>query len=241
MTFGWRDLPGLLSAVARGQSPFRALQQAYLRQLRWTTGLRVLDVGSKPEGGKVDLAYPGIEVVYSNLDGGSQGVVALDITKPFPADLDRFDRILMLNVLEHVYDAETGLHFARQGLQPNGELVVITPYLYPYHRAPLDYFRPSLDWFEEAARRSGLKLVEPCPLSLGAASDVLGYSVSLIMFSRCSVVLRPLLAAIWGAAIVVDLTIRTLAGLAGKHGRSYLRNPLGYAAVLTVAAPPAAG
>jgi SAM-dependent methyltransferase len=68
---------------------------------------------------------------------------------------DRWDSILALNLLEHVYDPIRVLEHARQLLAPGGTIVVVGPASWQLHDFPADYWRPLPDFFIEFARRNG--------------------------------------------------------------------------------------
>ncbi len=54
---------------------------------------------------------------------------------------ERYDIILCLNVLEHVYDYEKAIENMHNALKKGGTIVCFTPYIYPLHDLPHDYFR----------------------------------------------------------------------------------------------------
>jgi 2-polyprenyl-3-methyl-5-hydroxy-6-metoxy-1,4-benzoquinol methylase len=51
-------------------------------------------------------------------------------TGKLPAELQqqKFDTIISTEVIEHLYDPESFLRFCKQALEPNGELIISTPY-----------------------------------------------------------------------------------------------------------------
>lgn len=54
---------------------------------------------------------------------------------------DSADLILLLEVLEHLYDPVLALKNVKSTLRPGGKLVVSAPFLYPFHADPFDYYR----------------------------------------------------------------------------------------------------
>jgi SAM-dependent methyltransferase len=56
-----------------------------------------------------------------------------------------FDLVLCLNVLEHVYDLQTAMAEMHSVLKPGGKLIAYTPFLFPLHDIPEDYWRPT-EW-----------------------------------------------------------------------------------------------
>ncbi len=53
----------------------------------------------------------------------------------------KFDIIICMNVLEHVYDFQTGIKNIYQALKPKGITVIFVPGFYPLHDEPHDYWR----------------------------------------------------------------------------------------------------
>jgi len=67
------------------------------------------------------------------------GHKVLDITKM--KDKSKYDIILCLNVLEHVYDFQTAVDNLHRALKKDGTLVVAVPFAFPLHDEPGDYWR----------------------------------------------------------------------------------------------------
>jgi SAM-dependent methyltransferase len=219
--------------ILSGRTPFRTLQNRYLAGFAPRGARRVLDVGAKPEDMKSVYRFPGAELVYANLEPGGPSVLPLDCTKPFPADIERFDVVLMLNVLEHIYDAEAALRFARDGLTDGGRILVITPYLYPYHRAPVDIFRPGADWYAVAAQRCQLRIDAIDRLSTGLMGDAMSFVATACLYFPKATWLRPVFALAALLAGVVDGMVLAAARLAGGRGNAWHANPMGFAVVLS--------
>jgi SAM-dependent methyltransferase len=64
----------------------------------------------------------------------------------------KFDIILCLNVLEHVYEFQKAIDNMYSALKKGGTLIVAVPTFYPLHDEPYDYWR-----FSEHALRKILK------------------------------------------------------------------------------------
>lgn len=109
-----------------------------------STGLSILEIGS---GKPVEGEFP-----YSaaHLFGGAGEFVMTDINSDFGhtvlditamEDVERYDVILCLNVLEHVYDFDTAIANLRRSLRSGGLLVVAVPFAFPLHDEPIDFWR----------------------------------------------------------------------------------------------------
>jgi SAM-dependent methyltransferase len=68
--------------------------------------------------------------------------------------------VLILNVLEHTFDPIQILDNAATLVRPGGSLIVLTPAIWPLHNFPMDAWRILPNFYEEYAKRRGLKLLE---------------------------------------------------------------------------------
>ncbi|WP_338441302.1 class I SAM-dependent methyltransferase [Synechococcus elongatus IITB4] len=73
---------------------------------------------------------------------------------------DKFDVILVLNVLEHVFDPVTFLDRALNLLSSHGSLILLSPVAWPIHHYPFDCVRLLPDFYREYARRRQLIIVD---------------------------------------------------------------------------------
>lgn len=52
-----------------------------------------------------------------------------------------FDTIIMIEVLEHLYNPFQAINEVRRILKPGGCIIASTPFIHPYHGEPHDYYR----------------------------------------------------------------------------------------------------
>jgi len=131
---------------------------------------RVLDIGCADGWARsllshcdyVGLDYP---ATASEMYGTRPQVFADGAYLPFASA--SFDTVLLLEVLEHVPDAERVLSEITRVLTPDGVLLVSMPFLYPLHDAPHDYRRYTMPGLKQALSRSGLKLDSVVPRNGG--------------------------------------------------------------------------
>jgi hypothetical protein len=71
-----------------------------------------------------------------------------------------FDAILILNVLEHVFDPVMLLDRAITLLRPQGAIVLISPVIWPIHHYPIDCLRLLPDFYREYAHRRGMTIAK---------------------------------------------------------------------------------
>ncbi len=89
----------------------------------------------------------------------SEGVVALDVEKPFALDSDSFDAVLAFHLFEHVYDLTVAPLEIYRVLKPGGRLFVSVPFIHEYHGDPNDYWRFTHKTMERLWSRSGLQCI----------------------------------------------------------------------------------
>ena len=142
------DLRSVVTAVLRRVAGrllgTRRWTDAQVAQIAHDFRGSVLEIGS----GRQDLgaeAYslrhlfdPSVEFVQSDVNP-TFGHEVVDVTS---MDLeDRFDLIICLYVLEHVYDVSAAAENLHRALRPGGRLLLAVPHLYPYHDEPIDFWR----------------------------------------------------------------------------------------------------
>ena len=99
----------------------------------------VLDVGA----GRGDFASLFSGPGYLALDVYPYPEVDLvcDLTQVTPFREASFDRILLMNVLEHIFDGAAMLSVLARLLKPGGELILAVPFLLKVHQSPVDFAR----------------------------------------------------------------------------------------------------
>lgn len=108
----------------------------------------VLDVGAGMRGHAADLA-PRVETLDLN-DFGDYPDILGDVCSPFPEWMaGRYDAVIALAILEHVYDPAAAVANFRMALRPGGRLFLYVPWMWRYHGPPdlmfQDYQRLSRD------------------------------------------------------------------------------------------------
>ena len=94
----------------------------------------------------------------------------IDINEVLPCADKSFDSVISFNTLEHIYDVSSALKEMKRVLKSDGELFLITPFLYPIHGHPDDFFRPTGSWYKETLNKLGFQKIEVISLSWGPFS-----------------------------------------------------------------------
>ncbi|KKQ76823.1 MAG: Methyltransferase type 11 [Parcubacteria group bacterium GW2011_GWA1_38_7] len=78
--------------------------------------------------------------------------------KNIPVADESFDSVLMLQVLEHIDDPLAALKEANRILKKGEYLILSTPFMYPIHDSPNDYFRYTQYSLKKLFKDSGFKV-----------------------------------------------------------------------------------
>ena len=119
-------------------------------------GAVILDVGA----GRGDFAdlfrgrhYLALDVYpYPEVD------IVCDLTCSNPFCKASLDAVLLMNVLEHVYDTHSLLGSLAEMLKPGGTLIVAIPFLVKMHQEPVDFVRYTHHALERLGLQHGLEL-----------------------------------------------------------------------------------
>lgn len=151
-----------------------------------------------------------------NLDPKTKPDIVHDLEKPLPIADAAYDNVLLVNVLEHIYNYNQLLDESVRVVRPGGCIVIVVPFLFPIHPSPKDFWRFSADALTRLCAEKQLRVVRVMPLGSGV------FSARYVMFDRLMpaplrllffVTLRPL-------AVLTDYIFSVLARALGKQYRS---------------------
>jgi len=91
---------------------------------------------------ELGFQYDSCDVVQ-NLDGTVNHVVPFDEPLPEAFSLTAYSLLICTEVFEHVLNWQQAFANADRLLKPGGAVVITTPFFYPLHEEPYDYWRPT--------------------------------------------------------------------------------------------------
>jgi 2-polyprenyl-3-methyl-5-hydroxy-6-metoxy-1,4-benzoquinol methylase len=109
----------------------------------------------------------------------------MDLNETLDLDSNRFDTVILSDVLEHIAKPRGLMLEIHRVLRPGGHLLMNVPFFYALHEQPFDYHRYTRYALELMAEEAGLKIVELKVLGgwLESTTDLIGkalYAVPLI-------------------------------------------------------------
>ena len=86
---------------------------------------------------------------YSNIKPNKKlNIFYSDLTKKLKIKSNKYNNILLFNVLEHLPEYRIALSQINRILKKKGKIIGSTPFIYQIHGAPKDYFRFTREFFE---------------------------------------------------------------------------------------------
>lgn len=127
----------------------------------------VLDLGGARGAEYLSHIKGSFDTFAVNLDVGAKPDLFHDLEKPLPLTNASYDHALLVNVLEHIYGYRDLIREAARVVKPGGSVVAVTPFLFPEHPDPKDYWRFTGEALREEFRRAGLADIRIEPLGSG--------------------------------------------------------------------------
>ncbi|MFZ1987940.1 MAG: class I SAM-dependent methyltransferase [Minisyncoccia bacterium] len=171
----------------------------------------VLDLGGERRSKYHELFKGTFSITIANLGGEPAPDVTLDLEEPLPFADASYDSVLLINVLEHVFEYRRLLSECARVLRPGGTLVIVVPFLFPYHPSPNDFHRYTAPALSLAIFKAGLKDISITTLGSGL------FSAGWLMLER---LLPQFLSPLWNLigmfAVGIDWLFVKLARILGK-------------------------
>jgi SAM-dependent methyltransferase len=117
----------------------------------------ILDVGAG-HGDFADI-YQGRSAILLDVYPYPEIDVVCDLTYSVPFRAGSIDAVVLMNVLEHIYDGRALFAAVDTLLKPGGVFVVAVPFLLKIHQAPYDYLRYTHFSLKRLGQDSGFDLL----------------------------------------------------------------------------------
>lgn len=187
---------------------------------------RVLDLGGDKNSEYLPFFQGQFNTTTLNLNKDTQPDIVHNLEKSLPLANDSYDHILLMNVLEHIFEYRALLQEVARVLKHGGSVVLTVPFLFPIHSSPQDYHRFTAMTLREELTAVGLQDISVQVLGGGIFSSI------YVLFDR--LLPRPLrILNFYSFRYLVYLSDIFVNRLAGVLGKKYTASDyaLGYCAV----------
>lgn len=188
---------------------------------------RVLDLGGSKNSEYHRLFRGTFSITTANLSPNAD--IVCDFEKVLPIDSASYDTILLINVLEHIFEYRQLLREVARILRSGGTVIIVVPFLFPYHASPDDFHRYTAHALLRMCQVSGFEKTHIVTLGSGVCA------VRWVLLER--LLPRPLHFLSSIARPLVRVFDRILVGVVRLLGKKYIAEdyPLGY--VVTASLP----
>lgn len=151
--------------IITGSSVSRAFENYKLSKIN-LNGL-ILDIGSGIEPDYIDFIPRSKKAVIKSLDPKIGLKTDFEVDN-IPTKSNKYDTVLLLNVIEHIYNYKNILRESHRIIKRNeGRVIGFVPFLFWYHPDPHDYFRFSHECLENIFKDVGINNYEIKTVSRG--------------------------------------------------------------------------
>lgn len=172
----WKRYKALFGRTT-GLSVLRTLEYELLAKIQFAG--RILDFGGGSKSNyhtHIEQWMRGCTYESANIDTRIGPTYLIKPGQHLPMADDRYDYVISLNTLEHIFDVEASLCELHRVLANGGRLVVTVPFLFPIHGHPDDFLRATPSWWGRILSTTGFADIEITPLLWGPFSTGLSLS-----------------------------------------------------------------
>ena len=129
----------------------------------------ILDVGSKKSISNItNYIKSNNKIIYLDKYSKDPKDLKIDLeTKYNGNEKNNFDNVILLNVLEHIFNFQNCLDNCYLFLRKNGIILGSTPFLFRIHGSPHDFFRYTSDALIKGLKKSGFIDIEVKVIAAG--------------------------------------------------------------------------
>lgn len=140
----------------------------------------MLDLGGNLSSEYHNLIKGNHTVITVNINARYGCDMVFDIQNTFPIESEKFNAVLSMNVLEHVYGFDNVISETFRVLKKGGTFIFAVPFMHHIHGSPDDYFRYTRSAIEKMLKEHNFTDIEIKEIGLGLFS--LFYQSSAGMF-----------------------------------------------------------
>ncbi len=130
----------------------------------------ILDLGGNLNSEYHKLIKGKHKITTVNINSEHGCDMVFDIEKTFPIESEKFDAVLSMNVLEHIYSFDNTISETFRILKRDGVFIFAVPFMHHIHGSPDDYFRYTRSAIEKMLRKHNFNNIKIEEIGLGLFS-----------------------------------------------------------------------
>ena len=156
--FNLKNIKNLISLIFKNKSPIRIFHNIFLQNIKING--KVIDLGSGQHNSYykfLDLKNSEITLADNN-DSEKKNFIKLDLEKKLDIPSEKYDTVILFNVLEHIVEYKVLLKEIHRILKKEGKLELFVPFMHMYHPDPKDIFRPTHQYLDILFKELGFEV-----------------------------------------------------------------------------------
>lgn len=158
-------------------------------------------------------------------------------TNPIPLEKECADLVILSEVLEHLYRPLHALQEAARICKKEGLVFITTPFIFPEHGSPYDFYRYTANFYQKSLPEVGLKILEIQYSTSIFSAPLISFNLVLELLPFFPRILKaPLFFLTNSVILAVEVAAKLIAILLKKHpkiNKIYSTFPFSIALVAT--------
>ena len=173
----------IIKLIFKKKSPIRIFHNIFLKNID-TNGITI-DLGSGKHSSYLNYLNKKHNKIYfaDKIYRNDNDLINVDLEKKLNIPDEKFDTVLLFNVLEHINNYKNLIIEISRITKKNGNVEIFVPFMHRYHEDPEDIMRPTHKYLEKIILKSGLKIEKIIVIGAGPLSVVSEIVLKYFKFS----------------------------------------------------------
>ena len=148
----------LIKLIYNNKSPVRIFHNYFLKKIEIKG--KTIDLGSGNHSSYLNHLTDNSDQIFfaDKIEKNIENYYQVDLEKKLNFDNNKFDTVLLFNVLEHVYNYKHLISEIHRIIKKGGKLEIFVPFMHRYHQDPEDIFRPTHFYLNSLLSEAGFQV-----------------------------------------------------------------------------------
>jgi len=115
----------------------------------------VLDLGGDKNSEYLRFFSGRFDTTTLNFSEKARPDILHDLETPLPIANNEYDHVLLINVLEHIFEYRSLLQEVTRVVKSGGNIIIVVPFLFPVHPSPDDFHRFTASTLKKELSKGG--------------------------------------------------------------------------------------